>query len=66
MTEEAPALSDAARTDLRAFARLFDMAMEEAGEAEVWAAVRRRLEEDLTPALQAPAEWVYEEQKQAA
>ena len=66
LTEEAPVLSDTARMDLRAFARLFDMAMEEAREAEVWAAVRRRLEDDLTLGLQVAAEWVYEDQKQAA
>ncbi len=66
LTEEAPTLSDTARMDLRAFARLFDMAMEEACEAEVWAAVRRRLEDDLASGLQVAAEWVYEDQKQAA
>ena len=66
LTEEAPMLSETARTDLRAFARLFDMSLEDAGDAEVWAAVRRRLEDDLAPALQVAAEWVYEDQKQAA
>ena len=66
LTEEAPVLSDTARMDLRAFARLFDMAMEEAREAEVWAAVRRRLEDDLASGLQVAAEWVYEDQKQGA
>lgn len=66
LSENAPALSETARMDLRAFARLFDMALEEACEAEVWAAVRRRLEDDLAPALQVAAEWGYEDQKQAA
>ncbi|MDP1616094.1 hypothetical protein [Phenylobacterium sp.] len=66
LADGAPALEDTARTDLRAFARLFDMGMEDASEADVWVAVRRRLEADLAPALQGAAEWVYEEQKQAA
>jgi methylphosphotriester-DNA--protein-cysteine methyltransferase len=66
LTEEAPTLPETARTDLRAFARLFDLALEEACEAEVWAAVRRRLADDLAPALQVAAEWGYEDQKQAA
>ncbi|WP_300575344.1 hypothetical protein [Phenylobacterium sp.] len=66
LTGDAPALPEAARTDLRAFARLFDMALEEACEAEVWAAVRRRLKDDLATALQADAEWGYEDQQRAA
>jgi len=60
------ALSETARTDLRVFARLFDLALEEASDAEVWRAVRRRLAQDLSPPLQVEAEWGYEEPKRAA
>lgn len=42
-------LGKAARTDLRAFARLFDLALEEADDAEVWRAVRLRLQQDFAP-----------------
>lgn len=60
------ALSESARTDLRAFARLFDLALEEASDADVWRAVRERLARDFAPPLQVEAEWGYEEPKRAA
>jgi hypothetical protein len=66
LTGEGVALSEAARTDLRAFSRLYDLPLEEASEAEVWREVRLRLAQDLSTPLQAAAEWGYEGQKQAA
>jgi len=66
LADQEVALSKAARIDLRAFARLYDLALEEAGDAEVWRQVRRRLMEDLSTPLQAAAEWGYEGQRQAA
>lgn len=66
LVEEAVALSDAERTDLRAFSRLYDLSLEEACEAEVWREVRLRLERDLATPLQARPEWGYEDQQAAA
>lgn len=60
------ALPESARIDLRAFARLYDLALEEAGEAEVWREVRGRLAQDVAAPLQTPGEWGYEEARQAA
>ncbi|MDO8902732.1 MAG: hypothetical protein Q7V15_15410 [Phenylobacterium sp.] len=59
-------LSEAARIDLRAFSRLYDLPLEEASAAEVWREVRMRLQQDLATPLQTPAEWGYEDQRQAA
>ncbi len=66
LSGEDPLLSDAAQTDLRAFARLYDLALETANEAEVWRQVRVRLQQDLSRPLQTTDEWRYEGQARAA
>lgn len=66
LVDEAVALGEAARMDLRAFSRLYDLPLEEACEAEVWREVRLRLERDLATPLQARPEWGYEDQQAAA
>lgn len=44
-------LDPTAQVDLRAFARLFDLPLEDATDAEVWRAVRPLLLQDITPQL---------------
>lgn len=66
LTDGAAVLSKAARTDLWAFSRLFDLPLEGASEVEVWREVRLRLTEDLETPLQIAPEWGYEDQKRAA
>lgn len=66
LTGEAVVLTEAARTDLRAFSRLYDLPLEEASEPEVWREVRVRLQQDLATPLQASGEWGYEDRRAAA
>lgn len=60
---DAPDLSRAARTDLRAFARLYDLP-EAMDEAQAWSLVRRRLAADLP--VRADASWALEGLAEAA